>query len=147
MDRINGTLFAHWHTDSNGNPVSIACTETQKVSPIHYCIQLNQIPDDTQLIEVKIGDTTLSEVYDSQPIGANNYKVDFSDGIIWFNASRAGATVTINYSGIGYKVISAKRVMINDGDYIEDNTLQKLIDLNAEAVALNQIIPSLKSTL
>ena len=56
----------------------------------------------------------------------NNYKVDFSDGIVWFNASRAGATVTISYSGIGYKVISAKRVMINDGDYI-DNTLQKLI--------------------
>ena len=135
MDRINGTLFAHWHTDNNGNPQSIACTETQKVSPIHYCIQLNQIPDDTQLIEVKIGNTILSEVYDSQPIGQNNYKVDFSDGIIWFSASRAGATVTISYSGIGYKVISAKRVMINDGDYIEDNTLQKLIDLNAQAVA------------
>ena len=135
MDRINGTLFAHWHTDNNGNPQSIACTETQKVSPIHYCIQLNQIPDDTQLIEVKIGNTILSEVYDSQPIGQNDYKVDFSDGIIWFNASRAGATVTISYSGIGYKVISAKRVMINDGDYIEDNTLQKLIDLNAQAVA------------
>lgn len=135
MDRINGTLFAHWHTDNNGNPQSIACTETQKVSPIHYCIQLNQIPDDTQLIEVKINNTILSEVYDSQPIGQNNYKVDFSDGIIWFNASRAGATVTISYSGIGYKVISAKRVMINDGDYIEDNTLQKLIDLNAQAVA------------
>ena len=148
MDRINGTLFAHWHTDSNGNPVSIACTETQKVSPIHYCIQLNQIPDDTQLIEVKIGNTILSEVYDSQTIGQNNYKVDFSDGIIWFNASRAGATVTINYSGIGYKVISAKRVMINDGDYIEDNTLQKLIDLNAEAVVtVNNIQKNLDAIL
>lgn len=148
MDRINDTLFAHWHTDSNGNPQSIAITETQQVSPIHYCIQLNQIPDDTQLIEVKIGSTVLSEVYDSQTIGQNNYKVDFSDGIIWFNKGRAGATVTISYSGIGYKVISAKRVMINDGDYIEENTLQKLIDLNAEAVAtINNIQKNLDNIL
>ena len=77
MDRINDTLFAHWNTDSNGNPVSVACTETQQVSPIHYCIQLNQIPDDAQLIEVKKGSTIFSEVYDTQEIGTNQYKVDF----------------------------------------------------------------------
>lgn len=148
MDRINDTLFAHWNTDSNGNPVSVACTETQQVSPIHYCIQLNQIPDDTQLIEVKKGSTIFTEVYDSQEIGANQYKVDFGDGLIWFNKAQAGATITVKYSGRGYKTISAKRVMINDGAYIESNTLQHLIDLNVEAVnTVNNIQSNLDNIL
>ena len=53
MDKINNTLFAHWNTDSNGNPISEHITETQKVSPIHLCVQLNQIPDDFQSLAVK----------------------------------------------------------------------------------------------
>ena len=146
MDRINDTLFAHWNTDSNGNPVSVACTETQQVSPIHYCIQLNQIPDDAQLIEVKKGSTIFSEVYDTQEIGTNQYKVDFGDGLIWFNKAQAGATITIKYSGRGYKTISAKRIMINDGDYVEQNTLQHLVDLNKQAVeSVNNIQANLDS--
>ena len=72
MDRINDTLFAHWNTDSNGNPVSVACNETQVVSPIHLCVQLNQIPDDLQQFTVTIGNTRLSEVFDSETIGENN---------------------------------------------------------------------------
>ena len=46
MDKMNDTLFAHWNTDAYGNPISVQLTETQKISPIHLCIQLNQIPDD-----------------------------------------------------------------------------------------------------
>ena len=134
MERINNTLFAHWNTDSSGNPVSEQLSETQKVSPIHLCVQLNQIPDDFQDFEVRRGDTILSEVYDTQPIGQNNYKVDYGDGIVWFHSSRAGQEMQFNYSGRGYKTISAKRVMINDGDYIEQNTLQHLVDLNKQAV-------------
>ena len=148
MDKINDTLFAHWNTDSNGNPQSVACTETQKISPIHYCIQLNQIPDDSALIQIKIGSTVLSEVFDSQPIGTNNYKIDYNDGIVWFNSNRAGNTATITYSGLGYKTISAKRIMINDGEYIEENTLQHLVDLNAQAVAtINNIQNNLDNIL
>ena len=134
MERINNTLFAHWNTDSSGNPISEQLSETQKVSPIHLCVQLNQIPDDFQGFEVRRGNTILSEVYDTQPIGQNNYKVDYGDGIVWIHSSRAGQEMQFNYSGRGYKTISAKRVMINDGDYIEQNTLQHLVDLNKQAV-------------
>ena len=140
MDRINDTLFAHWNTDSHGNPQSVELNETQKVSPVHLCIQLNQIPDEIQRFEVRKDGVLLSEVYDSEPIGANNYKVDYGDGIVWFHSSRAGQTMQINYSGRGYKTISAKRVMINDGAYVEENTLQHLVDLNKEAVeSINNI--------
>lgn len=140
MDRINDTLFAHWNTDSSGNPQSVELSESQKVSPIHLCIQLNQIPDEIQRFEVRKDGTLLSEVYDSETIGANNYRVDYGDGIVWFHSSRAGQTMQINYSGRGYKTISAKRVMVSDGAYVEENTLQHLVDLNKQAVeSINNI--------
>ena len=134
MENMNDTLFSVWNKDSNGNPTSVPCNEQQQISSVHYCVQLQQIPDDIQQLTVRIGNTTLSEVFDSQPIGANNYKVDYGDGVVWFNKSRASQTATIEYHGRGYKVISAKRVMINDGAYIESNTLQHLINLNKLAV-------------
>ena len=72
MEKMNNTLFAHWNTDSSGNPISEQLSETQKVSPIHLCVQLNQIPDDFQEISVSIGNTVLSEVFDTDVIGTNN---------------------------------------------------------------------------
>lgn len=140
MKRINNTLFAHWNTDSSGNPVSEQLSETQKISPIHLCIQLNQIPDDFQEIRVSIGDTVLSEVFDSDVIGANNYKVDYGDGVVWFNDSRAGAVATISYSGRGYKTISSRRVTLEDGQLIGVDTLHDLVELNKEAInSINNI--------
>ena len=140
MEKINNTLFAHWNTDSSGNPVSEQLSETQKVSPIHLCVQLNQIPDDFQEISVSIGNTVLSEVFDTDVIGTNNYKVDYGDGIIWFNESRAGATVNVAYSGRGYKTISSRRVTLEDGQLVGVNTLHELVELNKEAVnSINNI--------
>lgn len=134
MDKINNTLFAHWNTDSNGNPISEHITETQKVSPIHLCVQLNQIPDDFQEFTVRIGDLVLSEVFDSETIGENNYKVDYGDGIVWFNETREGQTVSFEYYGRGYKTISAKRVTLEDGEMLGVDTLHELIELNKVAV-------------
>ena len=144
MDKINNTLFAHWNTDSNGNPISEHITETQKVSPIHLCVQLNQIPDDFQSLTVKIGSTVLSEVYDYDTIGANNYKVDYGDGIIWFNESRGGQTVNFEYYGRGYKAISASRVLLEDGEMVEENTLGYLVKLNKQAIETINNIQTLK---
>ena len=134
MDNINDTLFTHWNTDSNGNPVSVACNEDQVVSPIHLCVQLNQIPDDFQTLNVYYNGHLMNECYDNEVIGSDGYKVDYGDGIVWFNRDKAGKTIHFEYYGRGYKVISAKRVMINDGAYVESNTLQHLIDLNKQAV-------------
>ena len=72
MENMNDTLFSVWNK-KDGNPTSVPCNEQQQISPIHYCVQLQQIPDDVQQLTVRIGNTTLSEVFDSQPIGANNY--------------------------------------------------------------------------
>lgn len=129
MEQINDTLFARWYGDSSEPKI-----EVQGVSPIHYCIQLNYIPEFGS-IRIKQGNTTFSEVFEGDTIGNTNYKVDYGDGIIWFNPSQKNKDMTIEYVAIGFKTISAKRVMINDGEYIEENTLQRLVDLNAQAVA------------
>ena len=134
MDKMNDTLFAHWNTDAHGNPISVQLTETQKISPIHLCIQLNQIPDDFQELRVSIDGSVLSEVFDSDTIGINNYKVDYGDGIVWFNQVKAGSVATINYSGRGYKTIHAKRVMLEDDGLLEVQTLHELIELNKVAI-------------
>ena len=129
MEQINDTLFARWYGDS-----SEPKTEVQGVSPIHYCIQLNYIPEFGS-IRIKQGNTTFSEVFEGDTIGNTNYRVDYGDGIVWFNPSQKNKDMTIEYVAIGFKTISAKRIMINDGEYIEENTLQHLVDLNAQAVA------------
>ena len=142
MEQINDTLFARWYGDE-----SQPCSETQAVSPIHYCIQLNYIPEFGS-VRIKQGSTTLSEVYEGETIGTNKFRVDYGDGIVWFNSKQKNKDMTIDYVGIGFKTISAKRVMINDGEYIESNTLQHLVDLNAQAVvSVNNIQNNLDSIL
>ena len=78
MEQINDTLFARWYGDS-----SEPKTEVQGVSPIHYCIQLNYIPE---FGSIRI--TGFSEVFEGDTVGNKQYKVDYGDGIVWFNPSQ-----------------------------------------------------------
>ena len=136
MKTIHDSLFAHWNTDESGNPISVQTTEQQKVSPIHLCIQLSQIPDEVHRLEVIQTGTSrfLNEVYDIDLLNNNSYKVDYNDGIVWFNESNAGKTFEISYYGRGYKQISSKRIILEDGDMIGVNTLHELVELNKVAV-------------
>ena len=136
MKTIHDSLFAHWNTDEFGNPISVQTTEQQKVSPIHLCIQLSQIPDQLhRLVVVDVNtDQILNEAFDVELLNQNSYKVDYNDGIVWFNDTNAGKTFEITYHGRGYKQIHAKRVVLDDGELLGVNTLHELIELNKEAV-------------
>lgn len=142
MNTIHDSLFAHWNTDESGNPISVQMTEQQKVSPVHLCIQLSQIPDEYHRLVVKNTGTgaILNESFDVDSLNSFSYKVDYNDGIVWFNEHNAGKTFEITYHGRGYKQIHAKRVVLENGNLLNIDTLHDLVELNAEAInSINNI--------
>lgn len=94
---------------------------------------LREIPSHTEGIVVKdnsgntMVETTVREVED---IAENEYRVNYSEGILHFNPIQNGKEVTAEYTGMGFVNIPATRVRTLQGS---DNALETLQD------ALNRV--------
>ena len=119
------------NTDSEGNPVSIQLLEQKQVMDNHSCILLNQIPDESY--GVHIG--AMTEVYDIDRIGVAEYKVNYVDGLIYFNPLNIGKTFQIDYKGTGKQLIYCSRVaskLDKYGNVVE--TIEDLIEKGYEGL-------------
>lgn len=128
-------LIMKYNVDSNGNPISIKIiNEIKQVIPNHNLIQLNQIPD--EYFKVKVTSPSgMSEVYDVDNIGNNNFKVDYNSGKVFFHPSMVGKSITFEYYGKGVELISTERVFTQtdtSGNVVE--TLQEFIEKGEEAM-------------
>lgn len=82
---------------------------------------LKEIPSFSN--EFKVTDSkgaVLTQVESDDP-GMNQYRVDYSEGLVQFNQDRTGERVTCEYTGMGYVSIPASRVWIQgeDGDILK----------------------------
>lgn len=121
------SLILKYNVDSQGNPVSIKIdNEKSQVSPINYTIHLMQIPDETYRMTILApSGAMMYEVFDVETLGADNYKVDYAHGIVYFNPAHAGKTVTVSYYGRGVEMIHASRVLLG-GDIAGEKLSDKL---------------------
>ena len=124
-EKYHDSLILKRNTDSQGNPVSINIVDIKPVMDNHSCIVLSQIPDEYHGLSIE----GYSEVFDVENVGAKDYKVDYANGVVYFNPVNIGKTITIDYKGIGCELIYCSRVASKldaYGNVIE--TLEEMIE-------------------
>lgn len=143
MTNINPYLF-HYNTDINGNLQTVKIdNEKSQASPLHFAIQMSQIPKKGQgIVVLNDKNEELYEVNKRNKISSNSYWVDYNNGIIYLDSINAGKVFTYSFHGIGWEFISCSRIVdfknVN-GQTIRE-TLQEIIDKGRECIdALNTI--------
>lgn len=93
-------------------------------------IMLREIPSKSEGVVVKDSeDNELKETESDSP-SSNQFRVDYSVGVIYFNSDRNGEKLVCEYTGMGSVFISAARVMMQSED---DDPLESLESLLAHA--------------
>lgn len=134
---INNTyhdsLILKRNTDSYGNPISINIVDIKPVMDNHSCIVLSQLPDENFGVTID----GFIEVYGADHIGALNFKVDYPNGVIYFNPISIGKSITIEYKGIGCELIYCSRIASRldaAGNVVE--TLEEMIERGKNYLSL-----------
>lgn len=125
MDFNIPTIITKRNTDSNGNPISVKLIELRQVMDNHSCVVLSQIPDELNRVIIE----GFTEVFDIEKLDKKNFKVDYSQGIVYFHPFNIGKSLTIEYYGLGYELISVSRIFSytdKNGRTIE--TLEEILD-------------------
>ena len=118
-------LILKRNVDSHGNPISINILDVKQVMDSHSCIVLTQLPDEYYGVNIQ----GYNEVYDVDKLGALDYKVDYANGIVYFNPVNIGKSFSIDYKGTGCELIYSSRVatkLDRYGNAIE--TLEDIVD-------------------
>lgn len=93
-------------------------------------LMLREVPSKNKGIKIEDSKGNELEETESDEPASNQYRVDYSVGIVHFNSSKNGERMTCEYTGMGSVFISASRVMMQGG---EDDPLESLEDLLAYA--------------
>lgn len=111
-----------YNIDEFGEPVSIYIeNEIKQVSPINYCVQLNQIPDEFHRLVIEDdSENILFEVFGNDVVVTGSFKVNYANGIVWFNSDMSGKNIKLTYYGRGIELINASRIVMSDGMTLED---------------------------
>lgn len=129
----NPVIITKRNTDSEGNPISVSLIETRQISDGAFIV-LKQVPD--ELYRVNVQDYT--EVFDVERLKVHEFKVDYSQGVVYFHPKATGKTVVVEYYGIGYELISASRVFTKYDKY--GNVIETLEDVIEKIHEINPIL-------
>lgn len=98
-------------------------------------IVLKEIPHFEEKVEAYVNGVQLTEVQ-TEELSVNEFRVDYTTGVAYFNQSRNSQEVRLEYLGTGYVSVPASRIwMIGD---IEDpvESLEEVLDRVDEGVAV-----------
>lgn len=85
--------------------------------------RLKEVPEFNKKVKVKNGTTSLTEVFNKSELAQNEYRVDYTVGIVYFHASMNEKELTFDYTGMGSLDFSANRIYFSNGE-----TLQQLVN-------------------
>jgi hypothetical protein len=103
----------------------VSLHETAQV--VNGVITLKEIPDyPTKVIVKKLDGTTLTEVT-SATLQTNQYRVDYTTGVVYFPNTLEGNKLTLDYKGTGYVSFPASRVWIDTDNTASGKTIQQLV--------------------
>lgn len=130
----NPIVITKRNTDKEGNTVAIKIYETRRITT-DGLIALKQIPDELHRVNID----GYTEVYADNILEENEFRVDYSQGIVYFNSARLGEFVDIEYYGIGYELIHVNRIFTDSENGVVE-TLEELIEDVNNAVTTSGII-------
>ena len=118
----NPVIITKRNTDSESNPISVSLIETRQISDGAFIV-LKQVPDELYRVNVQ----GYTEVFDVERLKVHEFKVDYSQGVVYFHPKATGKTVVVEYYGIGYELISASRIFTKYDKY--GNAIETLEDV------------------
>jgi len=111
----------------------------QELTVRYSKVTLKEIPDFITKVAV-FGSAQMTEVT-SEDIGANEYRVDYSTGIVYFNVAQEDITFNFSYMGIGQLDIPASRMIVNTSDTNSEGvTVQDILDAHTEIIDVNKLL-------
>ena len=88
----NPVIITKRNTDSEGNPISVSLIETRQISDGAFIV-LKQVPDELYRVNVQ----GYTEVFDVERLKVHEFKVDYSQGVVYFHPKATGKTVVVEY--------------------------------------------------
>jgi hypothetical protein len=103
----------------------ISLNETAQV--VNGAVVLKEIPEFASKVVVKKADgTTLTEVT-TETLQTNQYRVDYSTGVVYLPSSLESNNLTFTYKGTGYVSFPSSRVWVDSNGTASNKTLQQLV--------------------
>jgi hypothetical protein len=104
----------------------VSISESLKV--VNSRVILKEVPD--LFTKVTVKDSNGNFLYETTSLtpNANEYRVDYSLGIVYFNSSNEGKEFTFDYRGVGLVAFPASRIWTRESNGEITETLQGLID-------------------
>ncbi len=124
------------NTDGFGNPQLIQVTnEAHEI--FKNKIVLDGIPDKFSRVIITDDDETIYvEKFDTDTLIGNQFKVNYSDGVINFPVTLEGKSVLVSYYSKGIELVSAERIYTKLGD--NGDVVETLDDKVAEMIIMKQ---------
>ena len=115
-------------------------SEVHKI--VNSKVALSEIPDEEQVLKIDgYDETKVKEV----ALSDKQFRVDYTNGFIYFSPSQDGATVDVSYFGLGVTYFPASRVWLEvDGENNVEKTLADVQGDIAEAKKLSASQEQLK---
>lgn len=115
-------------------------SEVHKI--VNSKVALSEIPDEEQVLKIEGYDETKVK---ETVLGDKQFRVDYTNGFIYFSPSQDGATVDVSYFGLGVTYFPASRVWLEvDGENNVEKTLADVQGGIAEAKKLSASQEQLK---
>lgn len=110
-------------------------SEVHKI--VNSKVALSEIPDEEQVLKIDgYDETKVKEVV----LGDKQFRVDYTNGFIYFSPSQDGATVDVSYFGLGVTYFPASRVWLEvDG---ENNVKKTLGDMQEDIEVVKKVSAS-----
>ncbi|QHM16642.1 hypothetical protein C7M30_00261 [Bacillus subtilis] len=130
---INLTDFAELYNDPilskkrKGSVDDPYLTYNETLTVYNGRVLLTEIPNREFRVEVIGSNKEWREIEDGE-LEDNYFKVDYLMGVVFFNVSNEGKSLTFNYSGEGASFFPASRIWIKRQGNMVIETLQGLID-------------------
>ncbi|WP_405101396.1 hypothetical protein [Oceanobacillus sp. FSL H7-0719] len=129
--------MSYWHP--NVDPLLLRQRTGEEDDPYIYLeqtsnvfngsIALKEIPSFSHDVEVlNSSDVALAKSDNPHEIGIDEYIVDYTDGVVYFNTEQEGNEFTIKYWGTGYLSLPSTRIFVPNGGDDPLQSLQNILD-------------------
>jgi hypothetical protein len=91
-------------------------------------ITLKEVPLFSNKVVVKKLDGTALQEVTTDTLAANQFRVDYSTGMVYFHSSLEGNKLTFYFKGTGYVSFPASRVYVDSNTNAQNKSIQQLIN-------------------
>lgn len=89
---------------------------TDRSGNISYYVTLDEIPDYVTKVKVRDANGAALQETTNLNLNSNEYRVDYSAGLVYLNGSQSDKQFTFEYLGTGYVNFPAQRIVMEDDE-------------------------------